>query len=348
MIWENISYLWLLLLLPVLIAGIWWYKARIRQKRASYFGDDLYKKLRRGFWAMGERIQSVSLYIGLFCLIVAMAGPKVGTEVREVNREGVDLLIALDLSASMNAEDVRPNRLEKAKYEISRLVDNLDGDRVGLLVFTGEAFLQAPMTLDYSALNLFLDIAETDQMPGSSTDFTEAMETAFRAFDTLDEDSSSDASKVLVFISDGEHHGESYNDALNKFVENNISVYSIGIGTSDGTRIPIYNDESGERIGYKRDENGEEVITRLESDVLQDIADNGNGQYYQIQSGGGNIDSFLGRLDELQKGEFASQEYADYENQYQWLAGFGLFFLTLSILVPSYRKKRTKPLISND
>lgn len=348
MIWENASYLWLLLLLPLLAAGIWWYGKRIRRKREDYFSEELFEKLQRGFWALGERIQSVSLFIGLFCLIVAMAGPKIGTEVREVNREGVDLLIALDLSASMNAEDVRPNRLEKAKFEISRLVDNLDGDRVGLLVFTGEAYLQAPMTLDYSALRLFLDIADTDQMPGSSTDFTEAMETALQAFDTLEEDSSSDASKVLLFVSDGEHHGESYSDVINKFIENNISIYTIGIGSRDGARIPVYDSESDERIGFKRDNDGQEVQTRLEADVLQDIADRANGRYYEIRSGSGNIDSFLGRLDELQKGEFASQEYADYKNQYQWLAGFGLLFLVVSLLVPNYRKKNHKFSFKND
>lgn len=340
MIWENASYLWLLLLLPVLVGVLWWYRQYLNRQRAEYFSDTLFEKLQRGFWSTGDRLQSLSLITGLFFLIIAAAGPKIGTEVREVNRQGVDLLIALDLSASMNAEDVRPSRLEKAKYEISRLVDNLDGDRVGLVVFTGESYLQAPMTLDYSALRLFLNIAETDQMPGSSTDFGEAMETAHRAFDTLEEDSSSGAAKVLLIISDGENHGESYHDALNQLTENNISIYSVGIGTRTGARIPIYNSDSGSLIGHKRDADGQVVTTRLEPEILQDIAEQGNGRYYEIQSGSGNIDSFLGRLDELQQGEFASQEYADFKNQYQWLAGFGLGFLLIALLVPDFREKK--------
>lgn len=340
MIWENASYLWLLLLLPVFVGGLWWYRQYLSRQRAEYFSDTLFEKLQRGFWSTGERLRSISLIAGLFCLIIAAAGPKVGTEVREVNRQGVDLLIALDLSASMNAEDVRPSRLEKAKHEISRLVDNLDGDRVGLVVFTGESYLQSPMTLDYSALRLFLNIAETDQMPGSSTDFGEAMETAQRAFDTLEEDSSSGAAKVLLIISDGEHHGESYREELNELTENNISIYSVGIGTRSGARIPIYNSDDGSLIGHKRDADGQVVTTRLEPEILQDIAQRGDGRYYEIQSGSGNIDSFLGRLDELQQGEFASQEYADFKNQYQWLAGFGLGFLLIALLVPNFRKKK--------
>src|SRR5690606_31326283 len=151
----------------------------------------------------------------------------IGTEVREIKRRGVDMLVALDLSASMNAEDVRPSRLDKAKFEINRLIERLDGDRVGLVVFTGEAYLQSPMTLDYSALRLFLEIADTDQMPSSATNFNAAMETALQAFEAL-EDNISVAAKVLLIISDGEDHSQSYNEALKKLINNSISVYTLG------------------------------------------------------------------------------------------------------------------------
>jgi len=337
MIWQDSVYLWFLLVIPLLLAATWWYNKQLEEKRESYFGKELFEKLRSGFWPLGKRIKQISIYAGLALLIIAAAGPKIGTEVREVKRQGVDLLIALDLSASMNAEDVKPSRLEKAKYEISRLIDRLNGDRVGLIVYTGEAYLQSPMTLDYSALRLFLNIAETDQMPSSSTDFSAAMETASKAFASNEEESkNTKAAKVLMIISDGENHGESYEESLNQLVQENVSVYTLGIGTKSGTTIPLY-DENGSLMGYKRDENGQVVTTTLESDVLSSIAEEGNGEYYEIRAGSSGIDAFLGRLDELQQGEFASQEYADYKNQYQWLAGIGLLFVFIGMVFPEFK-----------
>lgn len=337
MIWQDSIYLWLLLVIPLLLAAIWWYNKKLDENRKSFFGTELFEKLRSGFWPMGKRIKSISLFIGIALLITAAAGPKIGTEVREVKRQGVDLLVALDLSASMNAEDVKPSRLEKAKYEISRLIDRLNGDRVGLIVFTGEAYLQSPMTLDYSALRLFLNIAETDQMPSSSTDFSAAMETASESFRSIDEDrQNGQAAKVLMIISDGENHGESYDEALEQLQEQNVSIYTLGIGTESGATIPLY-DDAGSLLGYKRDDRGKVVTSRLQSNVLRSIANKGDGKYYEIRNGGTGIDPFLGRLDELQQGEFSSQEYADFKNQYQWLAGIGLLFLLMGMVFPVFK-----------
>ncbi len=134
MIWQDSVYLWILLVVPILVAASWWYNKQLDEKRETFFGSELFQKLRKGFWPLGKRLQIISLYVGLVLLIIAASGPKIGTEVREVKRQGVDLLIALDLSASMNVEDVKPSRLEKAKYEITRLIERLQGDRVGLIV----------------------------------------------------------------------------------------------------------------------------------------------------------------------------------------------------------------------
>lgn len=336
MIWQDGLYLLFLLLIPLLVAASWWYNKQLDEKRISFFGSELFERLRSGFWPLGKRIKHIAIYVGIGLLIIAAAGPKLGTEVREVKRQGVDLLVALDLSASMNAEDVKPSRLEKAKYEISRLIERLDGDRVGLVVFTGESYLQAPMTLDYSALRMFLNIAETKQMPSSSTDFSAAMETASEAFGSIEEDKGGNAAKVMLIISDGENHGEAYNSSLEQLRDQNVSVYTLGIGTSSGTTIPLY-DDAGSLMGYKRNEDGKVVTTTLQPDVLQSIAEEGNGEYYEIRSGGSGIDSFLGRLDELQQGEFASQEYADYKNQYQWLAGIGLLFMLFGMVFPEFK-----------
>lgn len=336
MIWENELHLWWLLIIPVGIALLWWRFAYVRDIQKKYFSEELFTSLREGFWPLGERLKNISMFAGIFFLIVALAGPKIGTEVREIKRQGIDMLVALDLSASMNAEDVRPSRLEKAKFEINRLIERLRGDRVGLIVFTGESYLQSPMTMDYSALRLFLDIADTEQMPSSATAFKPALETALEAFQSLEENGT-EASKVLLIISDGEDHGENYEDALRSLTNENILVYTVGVGTTEGTTIPLYEEGTGDLIGYKRDNQGQVVTTKLESQILRNIAREGKGEYYSIERGNDGIDAFLARMDELEKGEFASQEYADYKNQYQWMGALALLFLLTSVMLPSAR-----------
>ena len=340
MIWQNPTYLWLLLLIPILVALVWWKATSLKNLRMKYFGNELFESLQRGYWETGTGIKTALFVAGLLFVMMALAGPKIGTEVREVKRRGVDMLIALDLSASMNAEDVRPSRLTKAKFEIKRLIERLKGDRVGLVVFTGEAYLQSPMTLDYSALMLFLEIVDTGQMPSSATDFRAAMETSLAAFQSLEEnENEGTAAKVLLIISDGEDHGQSYEEALANLISNGVSVYTLGIGTPEGTTIPLYEDETGQLIGYKRDREGRVVTTTLQSGMLRQIASEGNGHYYSIERGNDGIDAFLARVDELEKGEFSSQEYADFKNQYQWVAAIALMCFIASALFPSTRRK---------
>lgn len=337
MIWQSPHYLWLLLLIPVFVVGIWLRLRALEKKRARFFNEELFNKLRLGYWKPSDPLRNTFFIVGFAFLVLAMAGPKIGTEVREVKRQGVDMLIALDLSASMNAEDVRPSRLKKAKFEIGRLIERLKGDRVGLVVFTGEAYLQSPMTLDYSALKLFLEIADTDQMPSSATDFNSAMETALTAFQSLEENTE-EAAKVLLIISDGEDHGQAFDESLEQLIDNNILVYTLGIGTNEGTTIPLYENSTGKLIGYKRDREGKIVTTSLQSDILRQIANRSNGTYYAIERGNDGIDAFLARVDELEKGEFSSQEYADYKNQYQWMAALALCCFAVSYIIPTYRK----------
>lgn len=336
MLWLDASYLWLLLLIPAFAGGYWWVRNYFKKKREAYFDDKLIQQLRRGFWQLGENLRLITILLALMFFIIGLAGPKIGTEVREIERKGVDLLIALDLSRSMNAEDVRPSRLAKAKFEISRLIDRAQGDRIGLLVFTGEAFVQSPMTLDYSALRMFLDIAETHQMPSGTTNFRNAMLKAAETFQALDEQSS--AAKAMVFISDGENHGPAYNEALTQLVGIGVTIFTVGVGTPEGGPIPNYVRGTNNLIGYQRDAQGAIVTTRLETETLQDIARRGNGSYLDIRSGAATIDPLLARLDELEKGEFSSQEFADYKNRYQILLILGLACFITGIIIPEYRK----------
>jgi len=337
MIWETPLYLWLLILVPLMIGAsilAFRYKRKIRQR---YIDDSIFETLYRGDWKTGRRFKDGFMLSGIILLIIALAGPKIGTEVREIKRRGIDLIVAIDLSASMNAQDISPSRLDKAKYETQRLVEQLSGDRIGLIVFTGEAFLQSPLTVDYSALRLYLNIADTGQMPSSTTNFDAAFKEAFRAFEGADGEQRTDAARVLLVVSDGENFGEDYKQSLDDLVNMGVQVYTIGIGTVAGGNIPEFDANTGRLIGNKRDRSGAVITTKLETETLQNIADTGNGRYYEVQRGNETFDAFLNRIGDLQKGEFASQEYADFKNQYQIVAIVGLVFLCIGVLFPRYK-----------
>lgn len=348
MVWEHSIYLYTLAIIPLLVLVVWFRVRFLRQRSTHYFEVSQKERLKLGYVPTRATIKYCVFLLGMSFLIIALAGPKIGTEVRKVKQRGVDMLIALDLSASMNAEDVGPSRLEKAKFEINRLIERLDGDRVGLIVFTGEAFLQSPMTLDYSALRLFLDIVSTDQMPNSATDFASALEVAEQTFNALDSkeqenSAASTAARVLLIISDGEDHEQEYEDALNTLTDAQVSIHTLGIGTTAGTTIPLYEVGTGKLVGYKRDRQGKVVTTALQRLALQKMATQGGGSYYQIDRGNSGIDAFLARVDELEKGEFSYEEYADFKDQYQWLAALALMLLLLSWLIPSYSANKHSP-----
>src|SRR6056297_978994 len=348
MIWNNSIFLWLLLLLPAFAGMYYWYVTSQKKKLSRYFSERLVHQLRRNFWKTGDQIRLYSMLAAMLLFIIALSGPKIGTEVREVQRVGVNMMIALDLSRSMNTQDVNPSRLEKAKFEINRLVNRLQGDRLGLLVFTDEAFLQVPLTTDYSAFRMLLDISNTEQMPSSGTNFSAAMLTAKDAFDSID-DQNNNAANVLLFVADGENHSGNFGSAMQELQESNVTVFSIGVGTSAGGPVPVFND-SGALIGYHRDSSGETITSRLGSDTMREIAVEGGGEYYEISSGSDNIEAFFSRLDELERGEFSSQEFADYKDQYQVLLIPGLILFLLALFFPQFEPtflKRSK-LISNN
>ncbi len=331
MIWENSSYLWLLLLLPIIYAGYSWYRDRNLKKRAALFDDRLVDRLLKNHWKTGDKVRFFSLLVAALFFIVALAGPKLGTEVREIQRRGLNLLVALDLSRSMNAEDVNPSRLAKAKIEINRLVNRLQGDRVGLVVFTDEAFIQVPFTTDYSAFRMLLNIANTEQMPSSGTNFQSAMVKAIESFESIEVQGG--AANVLLFVADGENHGPSYDTALSRLIERGVIIFSVGIGTSEGGPIPVRSRNEFQSV-YHRDQNGEIVITSLGSETMRTIASRAGGEYYEIQSGRDNIEPFFSKLEELERGEFSAQEFADYKNQYQILLIAGMFFFVLALFFP--------------
>ncbi len=341
MIWESPGYLFLLLLIPALYFGARYISEQIRKKRMAYFSDELFSRLQAHRDERTLKIREGLFFAALFFLIIALAGPKVGTEVREVTREQLDLIVALDLSLSMKAEDVRPSRLEKSRFEIGRMIDHMQNDRVGLIVFTGHAMLHCPLTTDYAAFRMFLDIAEPDIMPSTTTDFRPMFREAVSAFESSGNSESnrgSDPARVLVIFSDGEDHFDRYSEPYQELLDMNVHVFTVGVGTEDGARIPVPHPETGEFLDYHRDRQGQVVTTFLEPERLREMADMSGGQYYQISRTAHNIEDFVRQLQQLDRSTFATEEVTEYRNRYGIPAVFGAICLIAMLLIPGYRR----------
>ncbi len=345
MIWESPGLFWLLLLLPVIFGLNRYLSHRIRTRREHYFSDALFNRLQNHPIPAAIRAREGLFYAGLFFLIIALAGPKIGTEIREIQREQLDLIVAIDLSKSMKAEDVRPNRLEKAKFEISRVLDNLENDRVGLIVFTGHAMLHCPLTTDYSAFRMFLDIADTDIMPSTTTDFNVLFREAVSAFGSSGRNGGSsgrqgaaEPARVLLLFSDGEDHSDQYEASLRELLDMGVYIYTVGVGTEEGGNIRLTDAETERFENYHRDRSGRIVTTRLESEKLREMASMSGGQYYQISRTAHNIEGFIRQLDYLDRSLFASEEITRYQNRYHYPAILSVLCFVISLLLPGYRQ----------
>ena len=341
MIWDVPGYLWLLLLLPLLYGISWFLKYRLRKKRERYFSDQLFTQLQTNVRPTALQVKEGLFFAGLFFLFIALAGPKIGTEVREVSREQLDLIVGLDLSLSMLAEDVRPNRLEKARFEINRMLRYLENDRIGLLVFTGHAMLHCPLTTDYSAFRMFLDIAEPDIMPSTTTNFQPLFREAALAFESS-ERAQGNPARVLIIFSDGEDHFDRYSEPLQRLVNMGVYIFTVGIGTEEGGRVPIVDPETGAFRDFHRDHQGRVVTTRLQPERLQDMADITGGQYFQISRTAHNIEGFIRQLDRLDRSTFATEEITRYQNRYYIPAFFSLLCFLAALFIPGYKPEETR------
>jgi Ca-activated chloride channel family protein len=333
--WLHPSYAWCLLALPFVLGGAWW--AAVQRRRiAARFGDPalvqtLARAVRpaRRYWKTGLRALGVTL------LALSLMGPRYGTEVRTIERTGVDLVIALDVSASMRAEDVAPNRLARAKREIKALLDRLGGDRVGLVVFAGDGFVQCPLTTDYNAVRLFLDVATPNLMPTPGTDFGAALRAARQAFRSQAPPRADTAStrrtQALLVVSDGENHVGSVREVRAAAKEEDLRLFAAGVGETTGVPIPLY--QNGKRIGVKRDRAGQVVQTRLEADALTALADPGG--YARIGRTESTLMDVATALNQLEGTTVAEEEFAAYREVFAWPLAAGLLLLTIDLLLPA-------------
>lgn len=323
---EEPAYFYLLLLIPALVLVYSLYLAW-RRKTQKYFGDKALLEQLTPERSTNKPTLKFVLYLTVIALIsLALVNPKIGSRMEKVQREGLDLVFAVDVSKSMLSEDLKPNRLQRAKLIISRTLDELVSDRIGIITYAGRAYPQLPITTDYSAARLFLKNINTRLIPSQGTAIGDAIDLASRYFEDEDQ-----KNRLLVIISDGEDHSSGIDEAISKALENNIKILTIGIGTERGGPIPLK--RRGTVIGYKKDENGEVVITKLDEDLLKEIASDGEGKYVLGNSTNSAVDFIMNEMANMEKKQFEDALFADYKDQFQWLLAPALLLLILDIFI---------------
>ncbi|MGC6470769.1 MAG: VWA domain-containing protein [Flavobacteriales bacterium] len=331
--YENSEWLILLVLIPILVV-IFLLTQRWRKKAIERFGQiDLVMKLMPMASFVKSSVKFILFALAVVFLIIGIANPQIGSKMEEVKREGVDLMIAIDLSNSMLSEDLQPNRLVRAKQSISKLIDRLDGDRIGLIVFAGDAYVQLPITTDYSAAKLFLSTINTSIIPTQGTAIGKAIDLAVKSFELDNEQN-----KAIIVITDGENHED---DALKKAMEaqeKGIFVHTIGMGSVDGGPIPFKN-KYGTITSYQKDNEGNTVITKLNEKMLKEIAKSGGGSYIRANSTLNSLNTLFKEINKMEKKEIGTKVFTDYKDRFQWFLGISIVLLLLDLLISNTKNK---------
>ncbi len=327
---ENSGVLWYLWLVPVLVV-VFALARYHRRKILRRFGDPRLLGTLMPMVSGGRPVFKFILFLtSLVFIILAIAGPRFGSRLEEARREGVEIIIALDVSNSMLAEDVRPNRLERAKMSISRMLSNLRNDRIGLIVFAGDAYVQVPVTSDYTAARMILENITTDIVPVQGTAIGRAISLAERSF-TPD----SGAGRVLIIISDGEDHEDDPVAAAAAAGKNGITIHTIGIGRPEGAPIPA----AGGQARFLTDEDGNTVITRLDEATLRAIASEGNGIYIRSGTTDTGLSTVMEEIDKMEKTGFEEMVYTEFDERFQYMAAIALILLVIDFLVLERRNR---------
>lgn len=332
------EYLLLLWALPVL-AAVWigllfWRKKLI----ARFVSRTMAVSLSPDASLLKRIFKQVLLLLALASMIAAVANPQVGTQLEEVKRKGIDLFVVMDVSLSMKCEDIKPSRMEKAKRDVSTLLKKLQGDRVGLIVFAGEAFIQFPLTADYSAADLFLSAVDVDAVPVPGTMIGNAIDLALESFPK-----DKPTQKAIVIVSDGENTEGDVLSAVERAKTQNVKIYSIGQGTLEGGPIPVY--QGGVQSDYKRERGGSIVLTKLDETMLQQIAAATGGTYRRATSAGNEIDEIFKELSSIEKTDFGALQVSGFEDRFQYPLFFGILLLILEVILSERRGKMLTRLI---
>lgn len=331
---EHNIYLWaLLVVLPLIIIVFYWIQ-NWKKRKLKQFGDaNVIQRLMPHISRKLAIVKFVLYTFAMLFLLIGLANLQFGTKLQEVKREGIDLMIALDVSNSMMAEDLTPNRLERSKRAIYQLIEKLHNDRLGIIVFAGDAYVQLPITTDYSAAKLFLETIGTDIVPTQGTSIGSAIDLALESFDF-----ENGTSKAIVVITDGENHEEDAIQNAKEALDRDVSVHTIGMGSENGAPIPIY--KQGKQIGFRTDNQGNTVVSKLNETMLKQIADAGNGSYVRANNANAGLKIIMSEIDKMEKKEFGSKTFKEYEDRFQLFLIIALVLLIVEFFISNRKSNK--------
>ncbi len=328
---DDSVFFHLLWLVPALIL-FFIYAGKAKKKALQQFGNlALLQKLAAGASRGRQILKWTLLLLAVIILSLTLARPQIGSKLEEARREGVDVMIAVDVSVSMLARDIPPSRLEKAKHEVDNFINKLEGDRVGIIAFSGTAFVQCPLTLDYGAAKMFLDVLDPSLIPVPGTNIGEAIELALKSFETKER-----KFKVLVLITDGENHEGDVMKLAEEAERQGVIIHCVGIGSPEGVPIP-QSDAAG---GFKKDREGQVIMSKLDEVTLEKIALQTNGKYFRASSGEDELSKIYDDIAKMEKKELGSLQYTQFEDRYQYLLIWVILLLIVETLIPERRKTK--------
>lgn len=322
---AHIDYIYLLALIPVFTALFVWFMIW-RRKALRRFGDmEVVHRLLPDMANSKLTVKFILMTAAFALLVFVLMGPQTGSKLENVQRKGIDIIIALDVSNSMLAQDLKPNRIERAKQAISRLVDKLQGDRIGIVVFAGHAYTQLPITTDYAAAKLFISTINPGMIPTQGTAIAQAIDLAVRSF------GESVKNRAIVIISDGEDHEGNVLEQAEIAASRGIIIYTIGMGLPEGGPIPVYNGDI--LVGFRKDRAGNAIVSKLDETILQRIATIGKGIYIRATNSEAGLNRIFEDLNAIQKGEIESKQFSDYENQFQYFLAIALILMIMDLFI---------------
>ena len=334
---ENKYFLAAFILVPLFIL-LYGLTVRWRKKTLQLYGEPAVVKKLIPDISVNKRFAKFILFLIAFAfLIIGIVNPQFGIQLENTKRTGADLMICLDVSNSMKATDLSPNRLGKAKMAINKLIEKLNGDRIGIIIFAGEAYVQLPITTDYAASKLFLESISPDMIPTQGTNIGAAIDLAMESFGK-DEGKN----KAILIITDGEDNESAGIKAAQRAAEKNVSIFTIGMGSPDGAPIPSY--VNGVKEGYKKDKEGNTIVTRLNEQTLREIATAGNGIFVRATNSDAGLNNVLNEIDKLEKKQFESKMYSDYEDQFQAFICVTFLLLLVEVFINERKSKLSKRL----
>ncbi|PYF68989.1 vWA domain-containing protein [Pedobacter nutrimenti] len=325
---AHIEFLWGLLLIPVFLLVFlilrYWKKKALRR-----LGDkETVARIIPEVSFSRPAVKFAFFSLAFASLTIALADPQVGTKIEEAKRSGSDLMILLDVSNSMLAADLAPNRLENAKRAVSQLIDNLHNDRIGIVIFAGEAYMQLPVTTDHSAAKLFLDNINTNIVPTQGTAIGAAIDMGIKSFDLVN-----GTSKAMILMTDGENHEDDAVRAAGVASKKGITIHVVGLGSAEGAPVPIY--KNGAQAGFHTDEQGHTVVSKLNEEMCKEVAKAGNGVYVRASNANSGLGLIMDQIEKMQKKTYDSKSFKNYEDRFQFFLGLAFIFLIIEFFISS-------------